>query len=183
MGMSAVAKRKMTVEDYLALPEDLRAELFGGELYMSPAPTFRHQRIIANLMEILRPFVRRHKLGEVIPSPFDCILSKVVVVQPDIVFVATAHLDRINDRLHGPPDLAIEVLSEFNAERDRIVKRDLYLEYKVPEYWIVDPETSTVEVRRLAAEAWDLVAVAGIGEVVETPQLPGLKVAVSEVFA
>ena len=173
----------MTVEDYLSLSEDLRAELFGGELFISPAPTYRHQRIIANLMVIFVPFVKRHDLGTVVSSPFDCILSEDDVVQPDVVFVSTDHLDRINDRLYGPPDLAIEVLSPSNAERDRIVKRDLYFKYDVPEYWIVNPETSTIEIYRRGNEAWNLVAGGGVGDTVETPMLPGLKVEVTEVFA
>lgn len=37
------------------------------------------------------------------------------------------------------PQLVIEVLSPSNFDDDLIVKKDLYEEYGVPEYWIVSP--------------------------------------------
>jgi len=46
----------------------------------------------------------------------------------------------VKERVEGPPDLAIEILSAKNAWRDRVDKLNLYAEYGVAEYWIVDPQ-------------------------------------------
>ncbi len=44
--------------------------------------------------------------------------------------------------------LVVEVLSPTTARYDRFTKRRLYQEVDVPTYWIVDPDTRSVEVWR-----------------------------------
>lgn len=141
-----------TYEDYRMLPEDMsrRYELLHGELYMVPAPTTRHQRISRKLETILDRHVTDHGLGEVFDAPVDVVLGRDnerEVAQPDILFVA--HARRAIIKLHGiegAPDLVVEILSEGTAERDRGYKRALYARNGVSEYWIIDPQTRTVEV-------------------------------------
>lgn len=175
-------KTRKTVADYMKLPDEVRVELFEGEFFMCPAPGLNHQRTVLNFASTLRARVRALGLGEVIVSPFDCILSDEVVVQPDVLFVAKEHLDRLQERLHGPPDLAIEVLSPTHAERDRIVKRDLYAKYGVREFWIADCETRTIEVYVLERGAYRLVGIFGVEDDLRSPILPDLRLAVREVF-
>ena len=86
------------------------------------------------------------------------------------------------ERLHGPPDLAVEILSASNAERDRIVKRDLYRQYGVPEYWIVDPDAQTIEVLSLESGEWRLHGIFGKSEELASPILPGLRLSLEQVF-
>jgi len=43
------------------------------------------------------------------------------------------------------PDLAVEVLSDSTAARDRGVKFEDYAAHGVAEYWIVDPEQAILE--------------------------------------
>jgi Uma2 family endonuclease len=52
--------------------------------------------------------------------------------------------------LIAAPDIAIEILSPgaSNEHRDRHIKRNLYSTHGVGEYWIVDPETRSVELYR-----------------------------------
>lgn len=121
-----IARQRKTVADYMRLPDDVRVELFEGEFFMSPSPSLVHQKIVIRLANLLSAYVKPRTLGEVVCAPFDCIFTDSTVTQPDVVFVATAHLVRIRERLYGPPDLAVEVLSRTHEERDRIVKRDLY---------------------------------------------------------
>lgn len=175
-------RARKTVADYLALPDEPRVELLGGEFYMSPSPNWIHQRIVVNLTVKLDGHVRPRNLGKVCCSPFDCVLSREDVAQPDVLFIATANLGKIRDRLYGAPDLAVEVLSAANAERDRIVKRDLYATHGVREYWIVDPETRTVEVLALENGAWRLHAIFGIGDALDSPMMKELRLPVSEIF-
>ena len=167
-------RSKLTVTDYMTTPDGFRGELLEGELFMSPSPASKHQIVVLNISERLNAFVRAHKLGRVYVAPFDCILTDEDVVQPDVLFVATANLGKIRDRLHGAPDLAVEVLSPDSAVRDRIVKRDLYARHGVGEYWIADPDARTIEVLQRG--------VYGAGDVLESPLLPGLRLAVGELF-
>ena len=180
--MATLTRMRKTVEDYMQLPDDLRVELIEGEFFMSPSPSYRHQSIIVNLVRLLIAYVRPRQLGKILCAPFDCILSDENVVQPDVLFVATHNLGKIRERLFGVPDLAIEVLSPYNSERDRIVKRDLYLEFGLPEYWIVDPESKTIEVRTIQAGKWQMHAIFGTNDELNSPALADLRLPVREVF-
>ncbi len=53
-------------------------------------------------------------------------------------------------RLTAAPDIAIEIVSPgpSNERRDRQLKRRLYSAQGVGEYWIVDPETRSVDLYR-----------------------------------
>lgn len=175
-------RTKLTVADYMATPEGFRGELLEGELFMSPSPGRTHQRVVTNIAERLNGFVRAQGLGEIFCAPFDCVLTDEVVVQPDVLFVSAAHLGKIRDRLHGAPDLAVEVLSPDSEVRDRIVKRDLYARHDVREYWIADPNTRTIEAMDLGAGAYRSRGVYGTGDILESPQFPGLRLEVGGLF-
>jgi Uma2 family endonuclease len=144
------ARVRFTYRDYCLLPEDKRYELIDGELYMAPAPGSRHQRYLFRLARILADFVEQHSAGEVFISPFDVILSNTDVVQPDLVFISSQRQEIITERgCEGAPDLVVEVLSRSTRERDTEIKRKLYANYGIPEYWLVDPEAQTIEVLNL----------------------------------
>lgn len=183
----SVALPKLTWEDYLAIPPDgKRHELIDGEHYVSPAPNVRHQRVSANLHFHLAQVVRRAGLGELFYAPLDVKLSDFDVVQPDIVFVAREHAGRLTEfHLAGPPDLAVEVLSEGSRRQDEVLKHHLYDRAGVAEYWIVDPELETVKVcRRGEGGGFDPAAelAAERGERLETPLLPGLSLPLVDLF-
>jgi Uma2 family endonuclease len=60
--------------------------------------------------------------------------------EPDLVFIATEHLDRLKDTyLDGPADLAVEVVSPDSDVRDRSEKFREYEGAGIPEYWLLDP--------------------------------------------
>ena len=146
-----MATRAMwTYADYAALPEDgRRYQLYEGELVVTPAPGTRHQGIIVNLTVLLHPHVKALGLGQVLVAPTDCILSDVTVLQPDLVFIATADLARMSARaIEGAPTLAVEVLSPSTAGRDQGRERGLHARHGVPWYWIVDPDRRVIEAWR-----------------------------------
>jgi len=66
----AVQRPRKTVEDYPALPDDGRAELIDGELYVTPSPVLAHQRILLRLLALLqggerhRPYLSANSLGQ-----------------------------------------------------------------------------------------------------------------------
>jgi Uma2 family endonuclease len=57
-----------------------------------------------------------------------------------------ARLDVVKKYVEGAPDLAMEVISETSWQRDRIQKKALYEQFGLPEYWIADPDSETIEV-------------------------------------
>jgi Uma2 family endonuclease len=73
--------------------------------------------------------------------------------EPDMLFVASDHLDRLQDTyLDGPADLVVEIVSPESGPRDR---GDKFYEYEaggVPEYWLIDPVRQQVELYRLGAD-------------------------------
>jgi Uma2 family endonuclease len=129
------------------LPEGTLAEIINGTLYMSPAPTTNHQRIIGKLFRDLSLFVEQRSLGEVFISPCDVYLDEHSnVVQPDIIFVSKAKEKIVQcNGIHGVPDLLIEVLSPGNSSHDSKTKLDLYEKFGVKEYWLVNPDTKETE--------------------------------------
>jgi Uma2 family endonuclease len=178
---------KLTYEDYLLFPDDgRRHELIGGEHYVSPSPTKKHQRASANLQRNLGLFIFENRLGFLYSAPFDVILSEEDVVQPDLIFVSTQRSSIERDHgIVGAPDLLVEILSESNRKTDEITKRKLYEWAGVLEYWVVDPVLETVKVYRLNGGVYERVAELSVeaGERLETPLLPGLSVALSQIFS
>src|SRR4030065_1927738 len=87
----AVTRRvKYTVEDYLLFPEDgRRHEIVDGARAVPPAPSTKHQRIVANLLNSIRTLLKQHAVGLVLPAPCDVVFSDLDVVQPDLLFVST----------------------------------------------------------------------------------------------
>ncbi|HXU32696.1 MAG TPA: Uma2 family endonuclease [Thermoanaerobaculia bacterium] len=175
-----------TYDDYLLLPEDgPRYELIEGELLMTPAPLMGHQRLSSRLHVRIGSFVERHGLGEVFAAPTDVYLSPTNVVQPDLLFVAKEHLDRVvRACLQGPPDLVIEILSDGSRERDEVAKLRLYAKFGVPEYWLADAFRQAVRVHRLANGTYRMVAELGAeaGDHLTSPLLPGLDIDLAELF-
>jgi Uma2 family endonuclease len=87
----------------------------------------------------------------------DVRLADDTVVQPDVLYVSPARADRIGEQeIDGAPDLVMEVVSPSTSHRDVFDKKRLYETHGVREYWIVDPDSETVEVHTLTDEAYTL---------------------------
>ena len=181
----AQVKLKFTLEDYQNLPESetKRYELLGGELIMAPSPTSEHQRISWELEFRLSQLVRKNKLGMVFDAPLDVILSDEDVVQPDILFISRERAEIIHqDGIHGAPDLVIEILSPASAGRDRSFKRTLYARSGVREYWLVDPDSKSIEVLTLGPQAYQQTGHYEKSQTLRSPLLTGLSIALDEIF-
>jgi Uma2 family endonuclease len=146
MGVSKPARR-ITWDDIKDLPpDDKRWEILDGELFLTSSPNWRHQKIVLRFAIALDAHVEVHGLGEVTIAPMDSILDPYNVVEPDILYISNERRGIIGERVHGAPDLCVEVLSPSTAVRDRGLKRTVYAKFGVREYWIVDPEVGSVEV-------------------------------------
>ncbi len=174
---------KHTYADYLKTSDDERYELLYGALVMAPAPREIHQYVLINLIIAIGAFVKKHKLGKVYSAPFDVVLSDENVVQPDLLFVSTARQHIITpENIQGAPDLVVEILSPSTAERDRVVKSELYAQHGVHEYWIVDPDARTITVFLLNGGAFEEVDTYSEGETLTSPMLAGFSIALDEIF-
>lgn len=131
-----------------ALPDDgNRYELLDGVLAVTPAPAWSHQRVTSRVYRLLDAYIEAHALGEVFFAPADVEFSPKRLLQPDI-FVVPLRPDGVCAEGYKDVErlmLAVEVLSPSTARRDRGVKRDIYLDEDVAEYWIVDPDARCIE--------------------------------------
>jgi Uma2 family endonuclease len=165
------------------LPEtNLPAELWEGELIMSPAPSFHHQKVALRFYKALDSWVASHRLGEAVTAPIDMVLSEHQTTQPDVAFVAQSRLTIVRDAIHGPADLVAEVISLGSRTRDRIEKRDLYEQCGVKEYWIIDPELGGVDVLYAEKGVFRLAARCGAGETAPSVLLPGFQITMQQLF-
>ncbi len=151
--------RPLTWADLDEMPDDgHRYELIDGALIVTPAPARRHQRGVGGLYLVLRAACPADL--EVLLAPFDVVIADDTVVQPDVLVASrSASTERA---LHGPPLLAVEVLSPSTRRIDLMLKRSRYEAAGCPSYWILDP----VDCRLMAWELRDEVYVLA-GEVAD----------------
>jgi len=176
--------RLTTYDDYRHLPDDgTQYQIIKGRLYMTPAPTTIHQRILLNLIRVLDPFVENKNLGEILIAPVDVVLSMTDVVQPDLVFVAKERLNIITKKnIVEAPDLVVEILSEHTKTIDRQNKMELYEKYDVNEYWIVDPDANMIEQFIRVKETFELQATVKDQQELTSQVIDGLSFPVNEVL-
>jgi Uma2 family endonuclease len=140
-----------TVDMVRPLPDDgNRYEVIDGELFVTPAPSVVHQRAVVELVLLVAPYVRTHRIGEALIAPADVVVyGPRKFVQPDLFVVPLVNGAPMRAWTDvGRLLLAVEVLSPSTEHTDRGRKRILYKEKGVPEYWIVDTEARAIERRR-----------------------------------
>lgn len=146
-GVSALPYgRPLTRSDLDGMPDDgHRYELLDGVLIVSPSPRALHQRVVANLLVLLREAA---PVGmEVFTAPLDVVLADDTVLQPDVLVTP-----RVDLRMHALPPLpllAVEVLSPSTRAIDLLLKRSRLERAGVLSYWVVDPDVPQLR-------AWDL---------------------------
>lgn len=179
-----VMRPRVSYTDLQQAPDDgRRYELYDGEVLVVPAPVPRHQLAAQNVEDRLRSYQGSHG-GLVFISPIDIVFSEFDVVQPDVVFFghARSHLVEPDRAIRDAPDLAVEVLSPSTTATDRGKKMQMLARYGVAEYWLVDSRLRTLEIYRLAGEAYILEQVASDGDTARSLILPGLTFPAREIF-
>lgn len=173
-----------TYKDYVALRDDThKYEIIDGVLYMAPSPNEWHQTTVGRLFRFLAAHIEDNELGRVYMAPFDVELAPDVVVQPDVLVILNEHRERITmSRIIGTPDLVIEVSSPGTASYDRREKQDTYARVGVPEYWIVDPATHTIDMLMLENNAFRLLGVFEGPAKLPSRVLPGFEESVERFF-
>lgn len=162
--------------DYWQLPEGEPVELIKGRLVVSPSPNVLHQTIVLLMSELMFKTARKTG-GRTVLSPMDVILSDDTILQPDVLYISKGRRHIIKQRIEGPPDLVVEIISG-SARRDRVEKLDLYARYGVSEYWIVDPQTQLIEF--LLNENGRFVVQSPANDRYQSPNLPELEIQIAD---
>ncbi|MEC0238697.1 Uma2 family endonuclease [Paenibacillus dokdonensis] len=179
-------KKTHTYEEWLTW--DGPWELINGRAYnMSPAPTSLHQFIGGELYFALRTFFQNRNCY-VFVAPFDVFFSERDnytspdhVTRPDLSVVCSK--DQISKSCcHGAPTLIVEVLSSSTALKDFNEKFNLYQNYGVQEYWIVDPGNQTVHVYALQNGTYSVRELYMEAEKIQSVLFEGLQVSMNRLF-
>ncbi|NJN34983.1 MAG: Uma2 family endonuclease [Saprospiraceae bacterium] len=141
--------KKYSYADYLTWQFEQAVEIIKGKILPMAAPSRKHQGISFKLSGIFYNTFEKHDCN-VYAAPFDVRLydkknsieankDVYTVVQPDLCVICDeAKLD--DKGCIGAPDLIVEILSPGNSAKEMRIKKDLYAESGVREYWIIDPE-------------------------------------------
>ena len=162
MGKRGLLKIGATYDDLVAVPENMVAEMFDGELYASPRPALPHAYAASVLGgELSGPFHRgRNGPGGwwILDEPELHFGADVLV--PDLAAWRHARLPAVPREayLTVAPDWVCEVLSPATETIDRAKKLRIYAREGVAHAWLVNPLLRTLEVLSLQSQRWVLVA-------------------------
>lgn len=183
-------KARYTFADVITWPDDEQAEIIDGEVVLMAPPSRIHQKISFEIGRQIGNYLEGKKC-EVYPAPFGVRLFEKdgdrpedvdTMVEPDISVICDKNkLDKHGCK--GAPDMVIEILSPSTVRHDRFVKLALYQRAGVREYWIVEPETQTVQVYTLENGILQPHAFYGAGDVAKVNVLDGCFVELNKVFS
>ena len=187
--MNAVAPARMTVEEFLALPDDgIDRMLIDGRL-VEMGMTRRnrwHSRVTTRVAKFLDNWLdsRPTPRGKVLTGDAGFCLpdGSETVVGIDIAYVSADVLAQQTDEsaiVQGIPVLAVEVLSPSDTQENIKLKMKKYRRSRVPLVWLIDTDDRTVMVYRAGAKP---KLVDDTMELSGEPELPGFTVAVARLF-
>lgn len=178
--------QRMTLEEFRQLPEGPPYyEFEEGEVIPMPAPHGKHQEILMEVLIVMNQHVKMNRLGKVWPG-IDvefATLDKSYI--PDIVYLGMEHLDRHDEedgKMHGAPDLAVEIVSKYGVGRDRVVKFNTYFTAGVSWYWIIDPYSLIIEEYHAEEKGYTRTAAAAEGEAFRPQAMVGLEFNLQELL-
>ncbi len=178
---------QMTADEYLLLPEGPPwTQLIDGEVVVNqPVPP--HQHVCTDLLFALVSWARAEDGRGFAIMPLDVRLDDRNVYAPDILWYAEGRGPGRNAGAPSPmPDIAVEVRSPSTWRFNVGVKRAVYEQQGLRELWLVDTRAHSVLVFRRSepeASCFDIALELERDELLQSPQLPGFALALSELFA
>lgn len=160
-------------------------ELINGELVRKQSPTYDHQSISREIMVSLTLYARQTRAGQAWAAPLDVVLDDNNAYHPDVFFVKKERYFIFNEKekiVIGAPDLVVEILSKSTAQYDRGDKRDIYEQFGVREYWLVDPAKKSIELYSFVNERFKLVSYFEEAGVLKSIVLEGFEMDIEQVF-
>lgn len=185
-----VEKPRYTFADVLTWDESERAEIIDGEVVMmAPPPSSTHQEISMELSSQLHTYLKGKKC-KVYAAPFAVRLFEMdgdnpedidTMVEPDISIVCDpGKIDKHGCK--GAPDMVVEILSPSTQRHDRFIKFSLYQRAGVREYWLVDPDSKTVQSFILEDGHYSVKEFGTAGDKMTVNVLEGCIIDLSELF-
>lgn len=161
--MAHPAEKKATYEDLLQVPDNLVAEIVGGQLHATPRPAPKHARASSSLGdELVSPYDkgRGGPGGWWILDEPELHLGEDVFV-PDLAGWRRERMPSLPETawFELAPDWICEVLSSSTERIDRAGKMPRYAENGVRWLWLIDPEIRTLEAYELHDGKWLLLTV------------------------
>jgi len=158
---TVISNKKISVSEFRGIPfkenDPFYYEIIDGQMIRKSAPAPFYQAILKNLLFAIETFNRQNQLGKLFCAPVDVYMHEYNKPQPDLLFILEKNKQIItDDGINGIPDLIIEIISPSSMLRDRIEKKNIYERCMVPEYWLVDPKYSTIEVYTLDDNKFEL---------------------------
>lgn len=149
MDHGVLERRPMSLEEFDALPEGIRAEYVDGIAIVSPTPTGGHQDVEVEIAFALRrafpDAVVRIEAGIELPWGTRRVPDVMMKHVRDDVPWSTAL-----------PDVVVEVLSPLTRNEDLFRKSLDYLRAGIPQYWIADRAAHVLTVLRGTGSDWTI---------------------------
>ena len=145
-----VIKPDMSEEDFYRLAgEDSDWEYLNGRIVVHSPASDRHEDLFGFLLTLWRCFLDERGEGVVRGSRFPMRLDPLWSPEPDLLVVRRERQGLLGrQRLEGPADLVLEIVSEHDSHLVYKEKLPRYREAAIPEIWIVDPKRREVLVDR-----------------------------------
>ena len=183
--------RRYTLEEFWALPEredHARYNLIGGFLFMVPPPNPPHGTVDSRMNKSLMEFLLINKIDGDVHHPNEPIYVRAegsTYLEPDMMYVSRELAQRMGEK-RTSADIVFEYLSRSTKVYDRTTKADTYLALGVRELWLIDPFTTTIEVRHTSTIGeilvWKVLKYSR-GQHAESRVLAGYRVSVDDLFA
>jgi Uma2 family endonuclease len=155
--------------EYFALGETAnRIELVDGSLWVSPAPSKRHQHLA--LLLAMGLYVPAERAGLLVLQDVNLRLGSGRIFQPDVVVADT---DDIGNTVEaGEVKLVVEVVSPSNAATGRLFKSHLYAAAGIGWYLRVEQPDDSVEMhlQQLCGDRYVPFVVAGLGDTIASQE-------------
>jgi len=159
---------------------DYQLELVDGKIIIMGPSDIVSSEIGAELVSLLRNWVKPRKLGRVFESSGGFILPNSNLTAPDVSFVTADRLKQ-SKRYFAElvPDLVVEIKSQSDRLKPLREKIQSFIELGAKVGILIDPDKRTVTIYTPKAEP----VVLRDGDIISIPELlPGWEVAVTELW-
>lgn len=171
-----------------------RYEIIEGVLTSMPAARLSHGSPIGNMIFLLKRYALEQDLDWVVAPQADVAASEDRIFRCDLVVMTPADIARQKamgswDDEHDeigivrvPPTVIVECVSKGHERHDRVTKRRLYRRFEVPNYWIVDGYTKTIECLIADVDDYRTASAGGIDDTLQPAAFPGLRIMLRDIW-